>query len=79
VLQRHRNAWPCFSSGAPAHRIDNDHNGGALLVAGLAELSSEHGIHIGGGAKFANAKTGQFLAHRGNEEFRVCHNFTIIS
>ena len=79
MLQRHRDARPRFAGRASAHGIDDDHHGRALLIAGLAELTSEHGVDVGGGAKFANAKAGQFLAHGSNEEFGVCHNFTIIS
>jgi hypothetical protein len=45
----------------------------------LAELTAEHSVHVGSGAKFANAKAGQFLAHGSYEEFGVCHNLTIIS
>jgi hypothetical protein len=79
VLQRHRDARPCFSGGASAHRVDDHHHGRSLLIARLFKLSSEYRIDIGRGAKFANAEAGQFLAHRGYEEFWVCHNLNIIS
>ena len=79
MLQRHRDARPRFTGGATAHRIDDDHHGRALLIAGLAELPSEHGVDGGGGTKFANAKAGELLAHGSDEEFGVCHNLNIIS
>ena len=79
MLQRQRNARARFPGRASADGIDDHHHGRALLIAGLAELTSQHGVDIGGGPEFANAKTGQLLTHGGNEEFGVCHNSTIIA
>jgi hypothetical protein len=73
MAQRERNARPGLSGGTPAHRIDDNHHGRALLIAWLTELAPEYRIDLAGSAQLAHAEAGEFLTHWGNKEFRVGH------